>query len=41
MFILRMMQFSATLLADWLTLSTVHGDVIFVSLTVVSDSRII
>ena len=40
-FIPRMMQFSGTLLADWLMLSTVHGDVIFVSLTVVSDSRII
>ena len=40
-FMARMMQFSGTLLADWLTLSTVHGDVISVSLTVVSDSTII
>ena len=40
-FIPKMMQFSGTLFADWLMLSTVHGDVIFVSLTVVSYSRII
>ena len=32
--------FSRTLFADWLTPSTVHGDVISVSATVVSDSMI-
>ena len=37
MFMPRMMQFSGTLFADWLTLSTVHGDVISLSLTAVSD----
>ena len=41
MFMPRMMQFSGTLLVDWLTLSTVRGDVISVSLTVVSDIMVI
>ena len=41
MFMPRTKQFSGILLTEWFTLSTVHGDVISLSLTVVSDSKTI